>query len=108
MNIKKIIVTVFVTVFSIVASPAFSNPNFTGTSPSAPPKENVDVRGQELLQRLHEIKEMSKANLTSQEKKDLRHEVKDIRKELRVSHKGLYLSLGAIIIIILLLILLLG
>lgn len=60
-----------------------------------------------LLVRLNEIKEMDKSTLSSLQKKELRKEVKSIRQELRESHRGIYLSVGAVIIIILLLILLL-
>ncbi|MDP4263324.1 MAG: hypothetical protein Q8941_12430 [Bacteroidota bacterium] len=66
-----------------------------------------DPRAQQLLQRLQEIKAMNKSELTRTEKKDLRKEVKEIRKEMKSTSKGVYLSVGAIIIIILLLILIL-
>lgn len=66
-----------------------------------------DVVGQQLVERLKEIKAMDKSNLTRAERKALRKEVKEIKNELVVNHKGVYLSVGAIIIIILLLILLL-
>jgi len=52
-----------------------------------------------------EIRQMSKTNLSKAEKKDLRKEVKSLKKE--ASTQGIYLSVGAVIIIILLLILLL-
>jgi len=60
-----------------------------------------------LLARLEAIKEMDKSNLSSDEKKGLRKEVRTIRSELRKTEGGVYLSVGAIIIIVLLLILLL-
>ena len=50
---------------------------------------------------------MDKSNLNSSEKKELRKEVKAIKKTLKSTGNGVYLSIGAIIIIILLLILLL-
>ncbi|MCG2612379.1 hypothetical protein LZZ90_12760 [Flavobacterium sp. SM15] len=65
-----------------------------------------DVRGQQLVERLKEIKAMDKSEMSRSEKKELRKEVKAIKKELAMSHNGIYLSVGAIIIIILLLILL--
>jgi hypothetical protein len=70
------------------------------------PKTN-DTRSVELLQRLEEIKSMDKSDLTRVEKRNLRKEVKDIRKEMKATSGGVYLSVGAIIIIILLLILIL-
>ena len=60
-----------------------------------------------LLVRLDQINAMDKTGLTSSEKKDLRNEVRSIKKELKTMNDGVYLSVGAIIIIILLLILLL-
>jgi hypothetical protein len=60
-----------------------------------------------LLVRLDQINAMDKTGLTSSEKKDLRKEVRSIKKELKTMNDGVYLSVGAIIIIILLLILLL-
>lgn len=57
--------------------------------------------------RLVEIKDMDKSNLSGEEKKALRKEVRAMKAEIRETNNGLYLSLGAIIIIILLLILIL-
>jgi hypothetical protein len=50
---------------------------------------------------------MDKSELSSVEKKELRKEVRTIKKELKATGNGVYLSIGAILIIILLLILLL-
>ena len=66
------------------------------------PKE---VLAKQIESRLVEIKKMDKSNLTQAEKKELRKEVKDLKKQAK--NNGIYLSVGAIIIIILLLILLL-
>jgi hypothetical protein len=68
------------------------------------PREN---RAIELQNRLQEIKAMDKAELTRIERKQLRHEVREIKKELATKAGGVYLSVGAIILIALLLILLL-
>lgn len=81
-------------------------------APTDPPKiENTDpaaaARAEVLLNRLKEIKEMDKSNLTRKEKKALRKEVREIKAEMARTGNGVYLSVGAIIIIILLLILLL-
>jgi len=50
---------------------------------------------------------MDKSNLSGAEKKELRKEVKSLKKEVRSSGRGIYLSVGAAIIIVLLLIILL-
>ncbi len=65
------------------------------------------AKAETLLFRLNEINKMDKSNLTSFEKKNLRMEVKSIKQEIRSSHNGIYLSVGAAIIIVLLLIILL-
>jgi len=59
------------------------------------------------LARLYEIKAMDKSNLSGAEKRELRKEVKSLKREMKGSSQGIYLSVGAVIIIILLLILIL-
>lgn len=81
------------------ARPKHASPN------STTPVENPQA--QALLSRLEQIKAVDKTQLTSPEKKDLRKEVRSIKKELKTMDQGVYLSVGAIIIIVLLLILLL-
>ena len=78
------------------------NAAFKGDIPKEVPAE-VKV----MLNRLDEIKAMDKSELNSAEKKELRMEVRTIKKELKSTGNGVYLSVGAIIIIVLLLILLL-
>jgi len=79
-----------------------------------PNKERVDrmtveqkkARLEEISTRVNEIKEMDKSGLSKSEKKAIKKELREMRKESRET-KGVYLSVGAIIIIILLLILIL-
>lgn len=73
----------------------------------AAPKPVDSPEARALLARLDEIKAMDKSKLNSSEKKQLRKEVRSIKKNLNENHGGVYLSVGAIIIIVLLLILLL-
>lgn len=70
-------------------------------------KAAEDAKTEVLLNRLKEIKDMDKSNLSRVEKKALRKEVKEIKATMKASSNGVYLSIGAIIIIILLLILIL-
>jgi hypothetical protein len=93
----------FVTI-TLPASSAVIVPLSSKTNNSA---KAEDPRAQQLLQRLQYIKSINKTDLTRAERKDLRTEVKEIRKEARAISGGIYLSAGAIIIIILLLLLLL-
>jgi len=65
------------------------------------------ARARLVVTRLIEIRDMDKSSLTSSEKRALRNEVREMKKEVKRSEHGVYLSVGAIIIIILLLILLL-
>lgn len=75
------------------------------STPMNRPVESAEVEA--LLTRLDEIKTMDKSELNRPEKKALRKEVRKIKRELKEQDKGVYLSVGAIVIVILLLILLL-
>ena len=64
------------------------------------------IKEDSLLVRLNEIKDINKASLSTTEKKQLKKEVRSIKKRIKDS-RGVYISLGALIIIVLLLILIL-
>lgn len=68
--------------------------------------EEKQFRVQSIKDRMTEIKEMDMSTLSKEDRKELKSELKDMRKEAR-QVQGIYLSVGAIIIIILLLILIL-
>ncbi|MES2520053.1 MAG: hypothetical protein V4585_18190 [Bacteroidota bacterium] len=68
-------------------------------------KESTEATA--FMARLEEIKATDKSNMSRAEKKELRKEVRSIKKSMTELGGGVYLSVGAIIIIILLLILLL-
>lgn len=86
--------------------PSFANNNDKEKAPiTNTAEENAKV--EVMINRIKEIKDMDKSNLTRSEKKELRNEVKTIKKSLSASGNGVYLSVGAIIIIILVLILIL-
>lgn len=74
---------------------------------SEKPATTENARTQQLVQRLEEIKSIDKSDMTRLEKKAIRKEVVEIKKEMKAMSGGVYLSVGAIIIVILLLILLL-
>lgn len=82
-------------------------PNQIVAAVKEPIEKEMPAEVKAMLTRLDEIKTIDRSNLNSTEKKALRKEVRDIKKNLRASNNGVYLSVGAIIIIILLLILLL-
>lgn len=104
MKINKLIKAVFITVCMSTTIPAFSNPVGPGPEPKG---VNANSREAYVINRLHEIRDMSKRNLSRAEKKELRKEVKQLKQEVRANRNGIYLSIGAAIIIALLLILLL-
>ncbi len=60
-----------------------------------------------IISRVTEIQNMDKTNLSDGEKRELKKELKGLKQKADGLGKGVYLSLGAIIIIILLLILIL-
>ena len=60
-----------------------------------------------ILNRVTEIQNMDKTNLTISEKRELKKELKEMKAKAEGLDKRIYLSVGAVIIIILLLILIL-
>ena len=107
MTTKKFLRIAPLAILLAIAIPASSAAIVPGTSLTTNSAKTEDPRAQQLIQRLEEIKDMNKSTLTGSEKKELRKEVKGIKKEMKAISGGVYLSVGAIIIIILLLILLL-
>jgi len=73
--------------------------------PAPKPVDSAEVKI--MLLRLDEIKAMEMSKLKSDEKKELRKEVKSIKHNLREVGGGVYLSVAAIILIVVLLIVLL-
>ena len=89
------------TTIPIQAKAELKNP-ITATAPAKSPEVEV------LLSRLNEINAMDKSTMSKPEKKQLRKEVRSIKRNLNeLSGGGVYVSVGAIIIILLLLIILL-
>jgi hypothetical protein len=91
---------------SITATPASASHEMNRVALTG--NEKIEsAEAQAMLSRLEEIKAMDKSNMTSKEKRELRKEVRSIKKSMAELNGGIYLSVGAIIIIVLLLILLL-
>jgi hypothetical protein len=112
MRVKNIFrVAAFAAVMAI-AMPAMSQSNSAAINddalpvPAATTTSTTDSRVEEMTKRLEEIKAMDKSNMTHADKKALRQEVRQMKKEAREA-RGVYISIGALIIIILLLILIL-
>jgi hypothetical protein len=66
------------------------------------PLESAEAKA--LITRLDEIKELDKSKLNATEKKDLRKEVRSIKRELKDINGGVYISAGALIVILIILI----
>lgn len=70
--------------------------------------EQKQARIETMKNRVQEIKDMNKSELSRADRKEMRTEMKDMNKEAKeIGHGGIYLTLGGIIIIVLILILVL-
>jgi predicted PurR-regulated permease PerM len=70
--------------------------------------ESLEMAEAELIMnRLNEIEDMDKSEMSASEKKDMRKEVRDLKSDLKNLADGVYLSVGALILVVVLLILLL-
>ncbi|MFH2143057.1 MAG: hypothetical protein ABIJ97_11575 [Bacteroidota bacterium] len=98
------IITAFL-MFTIIPMQAISdNESVKKSKPETSTVESADIEAS--IARLDEIKNMDFSGLSSQEKKELRNEVRSIKDILNETGDGVYISVGAIIIIVLLLIIL--
>ena len=104
-NMKKKLYLAFASVMLVCS--VMATPGYAKTTPKPQPTQEQQLRIEQITNRVHEIQAMDKSNLSSQERQDLRNELKAMKKEAKAIGGGVYLSVGAIIIIILLLILLL-
>lgn len=103
---KKTLTYLMAIMFSLSS---FASVNATGIDPTKTTTKTaneIPAEVQVMLNRLEEIKDMDKSEMTRAEKKELRKEVRAIKAEVRSSGNGLYISAGAIIIILLLIIIL--
>lgn len=96
----------FVVTMLILSVMPFSIKAAKTTAPITSTNISESTKAENLLNRLKEINELDKSTMTYSEKRQLNKEVRTIKKELRNTGGGVYLSVGAVIIIILLLILL--
>lgn len=85
--------------------------NTSVAADKAPAKELTEqqqIQLQQIQRRVEEIKTMDKSDLSRQDRKELRKELREMKSQAQaITNGGVYLSVGAIIIIILLLILIL-
>lgn len=64
-----------------------------------------EARLEEMKARVDEIKSMDLSELSKDERKEVREELRGMKKEAKAMGDGIYLSVGAIIVILLILIL---
>ncbi|WMJ74812.1 hypothetical protein RCC89_16780 [Cytophagaceae bacterium ABcell3] len=85
------------------------NVEAASTKDGTPATTEVVSKEDQLMERLQEIDEMDKSELNRKEKKELRKEVRGIKKELKAEQRGpgLYISGGALLLAIVLLLVLL-
>jgi hypothetical protein len=107
MKAKKLLHLLPLLIGMAITLPAFSSSIVKYPTEITNPVKEADIKTQQLLARLKEIKDMDKSGLSRLEKKELRKEVSEMKKSVKGNNQGVYLSVGAIIIIILLLILIL-
>ena len=84
-----------------------AEPAVVETSNVAPAQLSDREQAEQLMVRLHEIQDLTKQELSAEERLELRTEVKEIKEQFKVLDKRISISIGAIIIIALLLIILL-
>ena len=83
--------------------------NTSSAAVKAPAKELTEqqqVQIEQIKRRVEEIRAMDKSDLSREERKELRKELRDMKGQANaIANGGVYLSVGAIIIILLVLIL---
>ena len=104
---QKISILAFAFLFLISVHSSFAASIVTEPVPAAMTDAEKTARLEEIQNRVAEIKSTDKSSLSRAERKAMRKELHDIKKEAKEMRGGVYLSVGAIIIIILLLILIL-
>jgi len=107
---KKITLCLMTIGLSLVIQPhsLTASVNTTATAVVAPKLSDPEVTTA-LLNRLYQINDLDKSNLTPSEKRKLRTEVRSIKHQLKAAAVagGVYISAGAVILIVILLIILL-
>ena len=105
---KKIILVVMAICLSFTLLPLQSSAATTAEPSSLVATKPVEAaEAKALTLRLTEISTMDMSKLKSSEKRDLRKEVRSIKRELRDISGGVYISAGALIVILILAIILL-
>src|SRR3954454_8069650 len=103
-----IFVFILLTMFTSVNTYAKKDKDYWKERVTNMTEAQKEARVEEIKARVTEIKEMDRSKLSSEDRKALRQELRDMNKESKaLAGGGVYLSVAAIIIIILVLILVL-
>jgi len=104
---KKLTLSLLTLILSLTFVPSGIKAEINKLSANQATNTTERTEAKVLLTRLEIIRDMDKSKMSASEKKNLRREVRSIKKQLKAVGGGIYLSAGAVIIIILLLIILL-
>ncbi|MEO6693399.1 MAG: hypothetical protein ABIO44_13725 [Saprospiraceae bacterium] len=110
---KKSIFFVCLMLLTFSASTVYAVvPNSTNATENVafPPKKESKLSTEELTRltnRVEEIRNMDKSNLTTKEKRELKKELKSIKKNVKKSGGYVYIGAGTLVLIIILVLLLL-
>lgn len=98
-------------IFSLGVSSAFAAEPDKAEKKDALPEKTENKLSEEELSRLtnrvEEIRDMDKSDLTAKEKKELKRELKEIKEAVKADGGYIYIGAGTLLVIILLVILLL-
>ena len=109
---KKTIFLVFVMFFTLSATMVFAddpdkNPTPEKTAVSAETENEMsDEEIDRLTKRFEEIRNMDKSNMTSEERSELKKELKEMKKDAKRAGGAIYIGGGTLLLIIILVILL--
>jgi hypothetical protein len=107
---KKLLLFVFVTIFSLSTLTTFAgNTDSNAKNLAVPDKTENKLSAEEiskLTNRVEEIRDMDKTDMTAKEKRDLKKELTTIKKNVKRSGGYVYIGGSTLLLIILLIILL--
>jgi hypothetical protein len=107
---KKFVFLAGILIVLLGILPVSASGDVAGSVVTTAISEHKDLTSPEQLHpleaRIMEIREMDRSALTSEERVELRMELREIRKEARQPGGGLYISIGALVVAILLILLL--
>ncbi|MEO6188483.1 MAG: hypothetical protein ABIO82_02225 [Ginsengibacter sp.] len=104
MKQSKLFSILFLVIVSFVAYPTLA---INLVSPLVSQNANAVNPAESAMGRINEIRSMDKSTLSSAEKKELRKELRKLKKDNGEKRNGIYLSVGALVVIGILLLLLL-